>query len=119
MTSVRDLDLPDLVAGTVDDLRDLVELEATSLKAHLGERLGELQVAIKSWLIALCVAIVTMMLLGLAIAATLTELGLPFYASLWIVTAIAIGSVVFLVYRARSERPPPVAPATLQLESES
>ena len=116
MPSVRDLDLPDLIAGTVDDLRDLVEAEATSLKTHVGERLGELQVAIRQWLIALCVAIVTMILLGVALAATLTEVvGLPNYVSLWIVTALAVGSVALLVYRARTKR----TPTPLQIGSES
>ena|SRR5205085_508271 len=116
-TRIQDLDLPDLVAGTVDDLRDLVEAEAGSLRTHVGERLGELAVTIRSWLIALCVAIVTMMLLGIASAATLTEvIGLPWYASLWIVTALAIGSVVLLVYRARTKRMPETP---LQIRSES
>jgi hypothetical protein len=103
MSNVRDTDLPDLVAGVVDDARELVEAQVSSLKSDLGDRLGDLGTAIKSWLIAVCVAIVTTVLLGFAIAATLTELvGLPSYASLWIVTAIAVGAVIKLVYRARA-----------------
>jgi hypothetical protein len=100
--ALRDADLPDLVAGLVNDMRMLVELEVASVRSDVGDRLVDLGAAIKSWLIALCVAIVTAVLLGLAIAATLTQLGgLPWYAALWIVTAIAVGSVIRLVYWAR------------------
>jgi hypothetical protein len=100
---VRDLDLPDLVAHTVDDARALVEAQVSSLKSDLGVRLGDLGTTIKSWLIAVCVAIVTTVLLGVALAATLTQVvGLPWWLSLWIVTAAAVGTVVGLVYRARA-----------------
>jgi len=99
MSSVSDTDTPDLVVGVVNDVRQLVEAHVSSLKTDLGD----LGTAIKSWLIALCVAIVTAVLLGVAIAATLTELvGLPWYVSLWIVTAVAICAVAGLVYRART-----------------
>jgi hypothetical protein len=102
-TSVQDAGVTDLVAGVVDDARALIEAEVSSLRSDLGDRLGDLGTAIKSWLIALCVAIVTTVLLGIAIAATLTELvGLPWFVSLWIVTAAAIGAVATLVYRARA-----------------
>jgi hypothetical protein len=94
-TDLRDAPLPDLVAGVVNDMRELVE-------AQVG-LLVDLGATIKSWLIALCVAIVTAMLLGLALAATLTQLlGIPWYAALWLVTALAVGAVVALVYRARA-----------------
>ncbi|MBA3540478.1 MAG: hypothetical protein H0T79_12785 [Deltaproteobacteria bacterium] len=103
MSNVRQIDLPDLVVGVVEDARDLLEAQVNSLKSDLGDRMGDLGTAIKSWLIAVCVAIVTTVLLGVAISATLTELvGLPWYVSLWIVTTIAICSVVALVYRARA-----------------
>jgi hypothetical protein len=98
---LRALDLPDLMAGIVEDTRELVEVQVTSLRSDLGDRLGDLGRAIKSWLIAVCVAIVTTVLLGIAAAATLAELGLPWFASLWIVTGVAIAAVVGLVYRAR------------------
>jgi hypothetical protein len=99
---VRDADLPDLVAGVIDDARSLVEAQVSSIKTDLGERLGDLGSAIKSWLVVVCVAIVTTGLLGISIAATLTQVaGLPWYVSLWIVTAFAIIIVVALVYRAR------------------
>jgi hypothetical protein len=103
MPDARDLDLPDLVGGAIDDARTLVEAQVASLRTDLGGRLGELGVTIKSWLVAGCVAIVTAVLLGLAIAATLAEaVGLPWWLSLWIVTAIAVATVVGLVYRARA-----------------
>jgi hypothetical protein len=103
MPSARDTDLPDLFKGIVDDARDLVEAQVSSLRSDLGDRLGDLGSAIRSWLIAVCVAIVTAMVLAFALAATLTEVaGLPWFASLWIVTALAIGVVVALVYRARA-----------------
>lgn len=98
---MRETDLPDLVAGVVADARDLVEAQVASLRTDLGGRLGDLGTAIRSWLIAVCVAIVTAVLLGIALAATLTELGVPWFASLWLVTAAAVGSVAALVYRAR------------------
>lgn len=102
-TNVRDAALPDLVVGVVDDMRDLVEAQVSSLKSDVGDRLVDLGAAIKSWLIALCVAIVTAVLLGLAITATLTQLFfVPWFVSLWIVTAIAVCAVVGLVYRARA-----------------
>lgn len=111
MSSVRETPLPDLVAGLVDDARELVEAQVTSLKVDLGDRLGNLGDAIRSWLIAGCVAIVTTMLLGVALAATLTQVaGLPLFGSLWIVTGIAIASVVALVYKARSSSRKAVAP---------
>jgi hypothetical protein len=95
-SDLRDAPLPDLVAGVVTDMRDLVEAQVGSLKSDLGA-------TIKSWLIALCVAIVTAVLLGVALAATLTQvLGIPSYAALWLVTALAIGAAVALVYRARA-----------------
>jgi hypothetical protein len=104
MADLRRAPLPDLVAGVVEDARELVEAQVSSLKADLGDRLGDLGDAIKSWLIAGCVALVTAILLGVALAATLTELaGLPLFASLWIVTAIAVAAVAALVYRARSQ----------------
>lgn len=103
MNDARTASLPDLVVGVVDDARQLVEAQVSSLKSDLGERLGDLGSAIRSWLVAVCVAIVTTVLFGIALAATLTEVvGVPWFASLWIVTAVAVGAVVALVYQARS-----------------
>jgi hypothetical protein len=102
-TDLRDAALPDLVAGVVTDMRELVEVQVGSLKSDLGGLLVDLGATIKSWLIALCVAIVTAVLLGLALAATLTQvLGIPSYVALWLVTALAVGAVVAFVYRARA-----------------
>jgi hypothetical protein len=101
VSDARDLDLPDLLAGIIDDTRKLVEVQISSLRDDVGQRVSDLGTAIRSWLIAFTVAIVTLLLLGLALASTLHEIGLGWFASLWSVTAIAIGAVVFLVYRAR------------------
>jgi hypothetical protein len=102
MGDVRNTDLPDLVAGVIEDARELVEAQVSSIKADLGERLGDLGDAIRSWLVAVCLAIVTIVLLGISIAATLAEVaGLPWYVSLWIVTALAVGAVAVLVVRAQ------------------
>lgn len=102
MTNASDLELPDLLAGIVEDSRDLVEVQLGSLRADLGDRVTELGVAIKSWLIALTVAIAMLLLFGLAIATTIHELGLGWMASLWTVTAIAGVAVGALVHRARA-----------------
>jgi hypothetical protein len=101
MSGAKDIDLPDLVIGIVDDTRELVEAQVSTLRADLGDRLGDIGTAIRSWLVAVCVAIVTTVLLGLAIAATLQWLGVPWFGALWIVTAIAMSTVVALVVRAR------------------
>jgi hypothetical protein len=102
-TDLRDAALPDLVAGVVSDMRELVEAQVGSLKSDLSDLLVNLGATIKSWLVALCVAIVTAVLIGLALAATLTQvLGVPSYAALWLVTGLAVGAVVALVYRARA-----------------
>jgi hypothetical protein len=101
--SVRDLDLPDLVAGIVEDARALAEVQVASLKSDIGGRLGDLGNTIRSWLVVGCVAIVTAMLLGLALAATLAQVvGLPWWLAMWIVTFTAIGAVVGLIWRARA-----------------
>jgi hypothetical protein len=102
MTTARDLELPDLLAGIVEDTRNLVEIQINALRDDVGQRVSDLGTAIRSWLIAFTVAIVTLLLLGLALASTLHEIGLGWFASLWGVTAIAIGAVIFLVYRARA-----------------
>jgi hypothetical protein len=100
--NVRDADLTDLMAGVVDDARSLVTAEVGSLKLELGERLSDLGDAIRSWLIVACLAIVTTVILGLAIAATLTQVGgLPSWVGLWIVAGLEIAVVVGLVFRAR------------------
>ncbi len=123
LLDVADIELPDLVAVIVEDARNRVELlvedtrtrietQARALGADVGERLTELAAAVQASLIAVGVTIVTAMLLGLAIAATLTELGLPWYGALWIVTALALGGVATLVRRARRSGRRVIAPFT-------
>lgn len=111
-TSLQKTSLPDLVAEIVEDGRELVELQVAALKTDLGARMGDLGTAIRSWLVAVCFSIVTAILLALAVSATLTELaGVPWFASLWIVTALAIGTVAALVYRARASGRKVTAPS--------
>lgn len=50
MSNVRNADIPDLMAGVVNDARELVEAQVSLLKSDLGARLGELGNAIRSWL---------------------------------------------------------------------
>jgi len=102
MSGAEDLELPDLLAGIIEDTRDLVETQISALRDDVGHRVSDLGTAIQSWLIAFTVAIVTLLLLGLALASTLHEIGLGWFGSLWSVTGLAIGAVVFLVYRARA-----------------
>lgn len=100
MSKLSGTDLTDLIAGIADDGRDLVKAQVSVIRSDLGD----LGAAIKSWLIAVFVAIVTTVLFGVALAATLTEVGgLPWYGSLWVVTGLAIGLVVALVLRARMQ----------------
>lgn len=106
-TPVQELDLPDLIVGVVQDTRTLVEKQVGEIRADLGERLSNLGSTIKSWLVIVCIAIVTAMMLGLAIAETLTDVvGLPRFASMWIVTGLAVAIVFGLVVRARKETKP-------------
>lgn len=100
MSKLSDTDLTDLVTGIAGDARDLVEAQVSLVRSDLGD----LGAAIKSWLYAVFVAIVTTVLFGVALAATLTEVGgLPWYGSLWVVTGLAIGLVAALVLRARMQ----------------
>lgn len=102
VTTLADTDLPRLMSGVIEDARDLAEAEVEALRTDVVERLGELGTAIKSWLIVVVVAIVMATLLGVALAATLTELaGWPWYASLWTVAGIAFAFVFALFQRAR------------------
>lgn len=116
MGDVRDADLADLITGVISDAHDLVEVQVSSIKTEVQDRLLDLGSTIKSWLIVVCVAIVTTILLAISLAATLTQVaGLPWYVSLWIVTAAAGCTVGALIYRAfQIQRPNYTAVATLQ-----
>ena len=114
MPSPRDTDLPDLVAGVIDDARALVELQVSSLKTDLADRLGDLSATIQTWAIAVAVALVAIVLVAISLAATLAEVaGMPWYAALWIVTAISIVTVTLLVVRARAKGRETVKPKEL------
>jgi hypothetical protein len=115
MRSVREM-----VAGVVDDARSLVDTQVTSIKTDIDGRLGDLGSELKSWLLAACVAVVAATLFALAISTTLTDVaGLPTWASLWIVSAVAIIAVVVLVHRARlSGKPAAGKPAAVEPAAE-
>lgn len=106
MPKASELELPDLVAGIVEDSRTLVEAQLGSLRGELRERVADLGTTIRSWLIAFTVAIVTLVMLGLALAASVHALGLGWLGSLWSVTALACLAVIALVYRARAASAP-------------
>jgi len=112
MSNAHDLELPDLIAGIVENARDLVEAQLGSLRNDLGDRVAELGVAIRSWLIALAVAIVALLLLGLALAASVHALGASWLTSLWSVTSLAVLTVVGLFYRARANSRIAAAPSS-------
>jgi hypothetical protein len=97
----RALDTPDLVAGIVEDTRELVGVELEVLRTELGERISSLGDAVKASLIAVAVGIVMALLFGLALAASLVALGLPVWAALWIVTGVALAVVLLLATWAR------------------
>ena len=105
---VADIEIPELVAVIVEDARSRVEVlvedtrarietEARALGTDMAERLTGLGNAVQASLIAVAVAMVTAMLFGLAVAATLTELGLPLYGALWIVTGLALTGLALLL----------------------
>lgn len=80
----------DLVSGIVDDARDLVGAHVDGLREDISSRLAVLT----SMLIAAGVFVVTALLLGLALAASIVAMGAPWWLALWIVTLVA-GAIGF------------------------
>jgi cation transport ATPase len=80
----------DLVSGIVEDARDLVGAHVDGLREDISSRLTTLT----SMMIAAGVFVVTAMLLGLALAASIVALGAPWWLALWIVTPIS-GAIGF------------------------
>ena len=103
---MREGETPDgtieLVSGIIDDTRELLSAHADALRLELGERVSTLGAALRSSLIALTILIVSAVLLGLSIAATLVAIGLPLWASLWIVTGLALASALVVALDARA-----------------
>lgn len=100
----------DLVAGIVDDARTLLAAHLEALRGDLGGHLADLGVALRQTLIAISAIIVTTLLLGLALAATLVTLGLPWWAALWLVTAVAATTGLALTLSARRSPRPALVP---------
>jgi hypothetical protein len=93
----------ELVTGIVDDARDLVEAHVDALRAHMSARLVIVTATLMSALIAVAVFMVTALLLSLALASCLVELGAPWWLALWIVTLVAGAIGVLFVFRARAK----------------
>ena len=91
----------ELVQAIIDDTRSLVEAHVEALREDMSDRLSSLGATVASSLLAFSIMIVTALLLGIAVATTLMALGLPIWASFWIVTLACAGSGVALVRRAQ------------------
>ena len=88
----------DLVSGIVDNARDLVGAHVDGLREDIASRLAMLT----SMLIAAGVFVVTALLLGLALSASIVAIGAPWWLALWIVTLVA-GAIGFgFVFSARA-----------------
>lgn len=94
----------ELVAGIVDDARELVGAHVEALRADMSVRLAILGATLTSLLIAIAVFVVTAVLLCLAVAASLVAIGVPWWLGLWIVTLVAAAIGVGFVLRARSSQ---------------
>jgi putative superfamily III holin-X len=100
----------ELVTGIVDDARDLVEAHVEALRADMSARLVVVTATLTSALIAVGVFMVTALLLSLALAASLVELGIAWWLALWIVTLTTGAIGVGFVFRARAKftQPPTI-----------
>jgi hypothetical protein len=92
-----------LVSGIVEDARDLFAAHVEALRDDISARLVTLGATLGSMLIAIGVFVVTGIVLCLAIAASLTALGAPWWVALWIVTLVAAAIGVGFVLRARTK----------------
>lgn len=100
----------DLVTGIVDDARELVGAHVEALRDDFSVRLAQLAATLTSLLIAIGVFVVTAVLLGVSLAASLVALGLPWWLGLWIVTLASAAIGVAFALRARAKaRPAPLS----------
>jgi hypothetical protein len=99
----RTLGTIDLVTGIVDDARDLVGAHVEALRDDMSARLVVLTATLTAALIAIGVFMVTALLLSLALAACLVELGAPWWLALWAVTLAAGAVGIAFVIRARAK----------------
>lgn len=100
---LRALGTVELVTGIVDDARDLVGAHVEALRADMSARLVVVTATLTSALVAVGVLMVTALLLSLALAACLVEVGAPWWLALWIVTLLAGAIGVGFVFRARAK----------------
>jgi hypothetical protein len=100
---IHDVDTVELVTGIVEDARELVAIHVEALREDLSVRVGALGATLTSLLTAVAVFVVMAVLLGMAGAASLAELGVPWWAALWIVS-FAVGAIgVWFGLRARTK----------------
>ncbi len=106
----------ELVSGIVSDTHDLVAAHVEDLGGDIRERLATLGDTLTSVLVAASILIVTALLLGLAIAASLVAVGVPVWIAMWSITLAAAGTGFGFVLRARAKARKPQRPISL-LES--
>lgn len=100
-----------LVSGMIDDARSAVGVHVDALRHEVDDRVAAVGSKLTTMLIALGVLIVAALLCGLSIAASLVAFGVPLWAALWSVTAVASVLAVAALVRARAKehRPAPIA----------
>lgn len=114
--SLRDQGTLELLSGIVSDTQDLVAAHVEDLGGDIRERLATMGETLTSVLVAASILIVTALLLGLAIAASLVAVGVPLWIAMWSIT-LAVGATGFgFVLRARAKARAPKRPISL-LES--
>lgn len=86
---LRGLGTIDLVGGILDDTRDLVAGHVDLLRDDISQRLHALGATLSSLVVAIGLYVVTAILLGLAIVASLVAVGVPAWLALWLVTVIS------------------------------
>jgi hypothetical protein len=96
---VEQLGTIELVAGIVEDGRDLFAAHAEALREDLASRLASLG----PLLIAIGVFVVTALLASLAVAASLVAIGAPWWVALWAVSFAAAGIGLWFGFRARTK----------------
>jgi hypothetical protein len=92
-----------LVSGIVEDAGDLVAAHVEALRDEISARLVTLGATLGSMLIAIGVFVVTGLMFCLAIAASLTALGVAWWVALWLVTLAAAAIGVGFMFRMRSK----------------
>ena len=92
-----------LVSGIVEDTGDLFAAHVEVLRDEISARLVTLGATLGSMLIAIGVFVVTGLMLCLAIAASLTALGVAWWVALWLVALAAAAIGAGFTFRMRSK----------------